>query len=249
MTAVARYRGAAEPFIYTKRTVWMQRVVDVVRAGAPHFITGKTPIDRVPSMLDKFGKRYVLNASRGIDSRARKSGEHVARWIGYTLEDDPERIVYWVLFYWPAKDGACKEEKWQTLPGDRIKHAGYELVRHTRAGAKAPAWTWRYTKDRYQQLRDDAVLAIRRRQDAIVRQIIHTLSRSPGFAGVREQVKAVYKLLRAEWKRSRGSETAPEIPTRIGYVRRLPDVGKLLSELAPKNPPKKRSLRSNAVGV
>ena len=73
---------------------------------------------------------------------------------------------------------------------------------------------------------------IRLHHDAVLNQWIYSTARSPGFAGVREQVKRLWKLLRAEWKRSRSNgELLPEIPKNIGYVRRLPDVGSPWSEL------------------
>jgi hypothetical protein len=53
---------------------------------------------------------------------------------------------------------------------------------------------------------------------------MHSIFRSPGFAGVREQVESVRDLCKSEWKRSRNkSEPMFEIPQRIGYVRRLRD--------------------------
>jgi hypothetical protein len=46
-------------------------------------------------------------------------------------------------------------------------------------------------------------------------------------------MKNLWDITRKEWKRTRGAdEPAPEIPENIGYVKRLPDVGALQSELA-----------------
>jgi hypothetical protein len=243
----ARFRGAdiADPFIYTSKTVWMQRVTDTVRTGPPLYVTGRVPTEKVPRLLQKFAQRYVLNAKRMADSLARKSGKHVARWIGY--ERSPGE-VHWILFYWPGKGDVCTEEKWRQTGKDRIEHSGYEVVRLTRPGAKAPALTWRYTREQYQNMRDEIIRLIRTRQDVLLEQRIHSLARTPGFAGAREQVKALWKLIRDEWKRSRKkTETPPAIPPTIGYVRRLPDKGALWSELMPQK--KKRALRSNSEGV
>jgi hypothetical protein len=237
----ALYRGGSisDPFIYTSKTVWMQRVIDALRSGPPLYVMGRVPLEKVPNLLHKFSTRYVLNANRMKDCRARKLGKDVARWIGY--ERSPGE-VHWILFYWPGKDNVFAEEKWQQTAKDRIEHSGYEVVRLTRPGAKAPAWTWRYTRDQYQSLRDEIIRAIRTRQDALLEQRIYSLVRTPGFAGARAQVKALWKLVRDEWKRSRKkTEKPPAIPPTIGYVRRLPDKGKLWSELMPKPGNKLRS--------
>jgi hypothetical protein len=82
-------------------------------------------------------------------------------------------------------------------------------------------------------MHDEIVRVIRSRHDSRLEQIIYSLHRSPGFSGVRQQVKKLWSLTKKEWNRSRGkSEVMPEIPKNIGYVRRLPDVGDLWSELA-----------------
>jgi hypothetical protein len=48
-----------------------------------------------------------------------------------------------------------------------------------------------------------------------------TLYRSAGFRGVRSQVGKAAALLRAEWRRRRGSEPMPRLPKVLPYVRRL----------------------------
>ena len=61
----------------------------------------------------------------------------------------------------------------------------------------------------------------------------------PGFSGVRVQVKKLWDIVRAEWKRTRPrTEAVPEIPKNIGYVRRLPNVGMVWSELMKAGKPK-----------
>jgi hypothetical protein len=82
-------------------------------------------------------------------------------------------------------------------------------------------------------MHDEIVRVIRSRHDSRLEQIIYSLHRSPGFAGIRTQVKKLWDIIRAEWKRTRSkAEVMPEIPKNIGYVRRLPDVGDLWSELS-----------------
>jgi len=234
--AASRAAPPSNPFLFTKKTVFMQRIGDAVRAGSLHYIRGTIKPEKAPFLVQKFAARYVLNAPRMTDLRARRAGENTARWLGWF--NDSTGLVEWFLFYQPGKT-ICREERWKNPWNDRIELTGFELVRLTKPGAKAPVITWRYTREQYRSLHDQIVFAIRGRQDAVLDQLIYTLSKSPGFAGVREQVKALWQITREEWKRRRSkSEEPPKIPPNIGYVRRLPDVGVLWSELM-KTQPKK----------
>lgn len=226
-SAVVR-RDPANPFVYTKKTVWMQRLADQVRSGSDGYVVGVTKREKVPQLVEKFASRYVLNAPRATMTLRRKQGRTTARWLGWYASS--EDTVHWVLLAHVVEpDG----ERWRDPLVDRLRvSGGYELVRKTRAGASAPAWTWKYTREQYHSLRDEMIRLVRLRQDALLKQWIYNTHRTPGFAGNREQVKQLWKLLRAEWKRVRGvGEEMPEIPKNIGYVRRLPDVGVLWSEL------------------
>jgi hypothetical protein len=214
----------------------MQRVSDAVKAGAAYYIQGSTRLDKVPFTVQKFAARYPTNLTSRTDLAARKRGETVQRWIGYVNDSG---MVNWCLFVWPGKDFDPQSDSWQDPKTQRLKHTGYELVRITKAGAKSPVLTWRYQRDQFERLHDEIVQIIRLRQDARLEQIVYTLHRSPGFAGIRSQVKKLWDIVRAEWKRTRSkAEVMPEIPKNIGYVRRLPDVGALWSDLMKTQPTK-----------
>lgn len=232
-TKSAQYRGspAKNPYIYTKKTVWMQRVSDAVRAGSTLYFQGSTKLEKVPFRTQNFDERFGINRTKKDDFLWRKAGKNVVKWIGYF---DGKEHVHWIMLMVPGRDAeaAISEDHWKLIASNRIRHSGYELVKLTKPGAKMPVLTWRYSRDQYQSLRDQMIELIRLHHDAVLNQWIYSTARSPGFAGVREQVKRLWKLLRAEWKRSRSNgELLPEIPKNIGYVRRLPDVGSPWSEL------------------
>ena len=228
-TSAYRGKDATNPWLFTKKTVWMQRVSDAVKAGAAAFLQGSTRLEKVPFLVQKFSARYPTNLTSRNDLSTRKRGKTVQRWIGYY---DGSDHVNWCLFVWPGEDFERSSDAWQDLKSQRVRYTSYELVRITKSGAKAPVLTWRYQKQRFEEIHDEIVQVIRQRHDARLEQIIHSLHRSPGFAGVRQQVKKLWQIVRAEWKRTRSkSEECPAIPPNIGYVRRLPDVGMLWSEL------------------
>lgn len=228
----ARGQPASNPFIFTKKTVFMQRVSDLARAGHVKYFLGQTPLEKVAFKVIALADRYPVNLRKAAALEARKSKKSIYRWLGFF--DEKTRLVYWVVMAWPGGDFDT-QEKWSDALQDRLKVTGYELVRKTRAGAKTPSWTWQYTSTRMTEIREELIDSIRLRQDVLVTQRIHSLYRSPGFAGIRDQVKKVKQLIDSEWKRIRAtSEVRPNIPSVLGYVRRLPDVGLVWSELMKK---------------
>lgn len=225
---------AAEPFIFTKKTAWMQRLGDLVRSGHILYLSGEVPPDRAQALYSKFRSFYPSLAFTHVQAtRARKKGESTARMLFYW---SGEGRIAWVLLRTDGKlPPAASEarEKWRDAIKDRLTApGGYELVRLTKPQEPKPVWTWRYERAQYAKHRDAIRDAIRRRHDGQLKQLIHSLWRTPGFAGARQQVRQLEKLIRAEWKRVRhSSEAMPEIPKHLGYVQRLADKGKLLSQL------------------
>jgi len=218
-----------DPFIFTKKASFMQRIADLVRTGHSLYVQGVIPIDKAGFLAGKFEQRFQVERNKLEASRARKQGEHSARLL-FWLPDASEE-VHWILLYCPGRV-IDTTERWRDALSDRINITGYELVRLTKAGANHPVWSWRYTRTRYEELREAVVQAIRRKRDDELRQLIYTLWRSPGFAGIRAQVKKIADVIRGEWRRTRSkSEQMPEIPAHLGYVRRLPDVGAVWSDL------------------
>ncbi len=217
-----------DPQIYTKKTVWMQRISDYVRTGSDRYIQGETALEKVPALVARFEGRYVMNRPRAAMQRARERGQNTAVWKAYYPKDQ-EKVLWVLLANLVEEDG----ESWRDAKVDRIEvPIGLELVRQTRKGSRQAAWTWRYRKSTYEIMKMVIVEDLRQRRDFRLRQMIYNLHRTPGFAGTRVQVKELWKLLRAEWKRSRGSnEKMPELPKNIGYLRRLPDVTAPWSEI------------------
>jgi hypothetical protein len=223
-----RKSSPTNPFIFTKKAPWMQRIASTVGQGAQHYIQGTTKLAKAAFRCADLHKRYKVNSAKHQDLKARKIKQPVARWFAWF---DGADDVHWVLLV-DRIDESNQAESWRNVTTDRIQLTGYELVRKTRPGAKAPSWTWQYSRSREHALRDQIVSAIRFRQDVQVAQIIHSLTRTIGFAGARQQVKKCFALMRSEWKRTRShSEVLPEIPKFIGFLQRVGDKGELWSEL------------------
>jgi len=229
----AKIFNKLNPWLFTKKSAFMQRIADRVRGSDVQYIQGQMKLEKTPFLVDKLAKRYPLNLLKLTQVRHRKSGLGVYNWSGYF--DEATGFVYWVLLY-EAGNTIDNSEPWRNPKLDPIKLTGYELVRLTREGANVPAWSWHYTSHQHRQLRDAIVTVIRGRRDNELHKLIHSIYRSPGFAGVRDQVKKMGVLIKSEWARSRSrAEVMPEMPKQIGFVRRLEDVGNVWSEIVKGN--------------
>lgn len=229
-------RSASSIFVFTRKAAFMQRIADLVRSGHTRYVHGEVPIERVQALHDKFARLYDINLSHLQASRMRKAGFATARLL-FLFQEGQDRLD-WILLTTPGPfvTGAEKFERWKNaLDRDRdqrVQVTGYVLKRITKPEEPKPVWTWAYTAERERELREAIIGAIRRKSDMELERLIYTIWRSPGFAGIRQQVKKFGQLIRAEWRRSRKeSEQLPGIPERIGYVQRLKDKGKPLSEL------------------
>jgi len=221
----------SDPFVFSKKTPYMQRIGDLVRSGHTQYVIGTIPPEKAGFFAAKMESTYHTHYSTLEACRARQNGEASARLL--FLHQPGNDLLTWVLLHHPGMVDDTSQ-KWRDATDDKIALTGYELVRRTRPGSSKPAWTWRYTEARLDMLRNAIIQSIRGHQDVLLLQTIHSLSRSPGFAGVREQVQKLYGLVSQEWKRRRAkSEPVPEIP-RHGYTRRVEDKGCRLTELRQK---------------
>ena len=217
-------------FIFTKKTPWMQRVSDLVRTGHHDYIQGQISPEKVKFLAQKFSDLYETGLSKVDQSRKRKNGFASFRFLAW--HDEVNNIVHWILCRTEGQvSDNAKREKWQDATNNKSRlHlvGGYELVRLTKVNEPKPVWTWRYTKSHFEGFRESILRVIRTKHDEQLKQLIHEIWRTPGFAGARDQVKSIAKLIIGEWNRTRIGHPPPEIPKRIGYVRRIPDVGYIL---------------------
>jgi hypothetical protein len=223
-----------DTWVFTSKAAFMQRTQDYVRTGHHLFIQGVIPTVKVPAFAAKMTERHPVFDNKLKAFRAREKGEATGRLMFWLPHSNSENI-HWILVVHPAKPDPEDPKKGQLDPTEQWKNAlhrdqkiqltGYELVRQTKEKASKPVWTWRYQEDRYADLRDSLVLAIRSRRDQDVKRSIEVIWGTMGFAGSRAQAKALEKILRDEWKRRRPGEVMPEVPKGHGYLRRKENKG------------------------
>jgi len=219
----------SNPFVFTKKTPFMQRIADLVRSGHTQYVQGVISVEKAGFFSFKMETQYGTAKNKVDACRARQRGEGSARLL--FLHHGDERFLTWILLYQQGNQLTKFETNWRDALEDKICLTGYELVRRTRPSATKPAWTWRYSQSQYERLRDQIIQSIRGKRDDVLRQLIHSIARSPGFAGARDQVKSLFDLIKSEWKRRRAkTEQCPVLP-KHGYTRRIEDHGCRLTEL------------------
>lgn len=225
-------KTAVDPFIFTRKTPYMQRIADLVRNNHSRYITGQIPIGKAGFFAAKMDLFYHCYADKVTNHRQRKLGFCSSRLLFLYTENNTN--LTWILLVTPGDWPTPNEgnERWMDPedPHTRVTLTGYELVRHIRQGNAEPSWTWRYNSTRHDEVRNAIIMSIRSKNTHELTKLIDTIWRSPGFAGVRAQVKKFGALIRGEWTRS-GVGDMPEVPSKVGSVRRIPDKGKPLSKL------------------
>lgn len=227
-------------WVFTQKAAFMQRLSDYVRTGHQAYISGVTATEKIFPTWEKLVTNYPVYNDRLKAFRAREKGHPTGRLLLFQNPKAPEKINWFLLMH-ASKDQLPPGEKWQHAEDQRhrIYFTGYELVRVTKEGLKKPAWTWKYSQERYQDLRDSMVMAIRSRRDQDFKILIDKIFGTMGFSGSREQAKALAKLAREEWKLRRPGDEMPEIQKGIGWIRRRADKGIFLNRPG-MMPPKKK---------
>lgn len=221
-------------WVFTSKAAYMQRIQDYVRTGHYLFIQGFIAPAKVPAFAAKMTALHPILDNKLKAFRARERGEATGRLMFWLPHSESEH-VHWILVIHPAptdpadpkKGQLDASEQWKNaaLRDQKVELTGYELVRQTKENVSKPVWTWRYRADRYDDLRDQLVLAIRSKRDQDVKRSLEVIWGSMGFSGSRAQAKALAKIFKEEWKRRRPGERLPETPAGHGYLRRKADVG------------------------
>ena len=206
----------------------MQRVQDLVRRGYGRWTAGIVPREKIARFEAKFAARYGTGADRNERRRRRRHGAGNGFLVVYL----PPRQPYAVWFL--LVDDAHPAQHYETLQDARetrltmpnpywcpeIWQADYELVRLDNR------WTWKMVAERraeWQQRLRDAVRGFDRdTRQLLVRQAVYSLSKLPGFRGIRQDAHGLIRLLKSDWKRVRHkAEPLPATPRLPPYVRRV----------------------------
>lgn len=214
------------PILLTK-SVLLQRCADLVRLGHFWHISGVVPYARAAALARKFRDTFLVHLSKDSRYRRKKAGlgnAHLLLW----QHDEAALELTFVLLVTDGDHPAHVLERLSDARVQRLTITGYELSRHTRVGTSKPTWSWKMSETTYQGWRDRVRIAMRSREDLLLRQAWYSLHRVPGFAPIRQQAKKIEALMRGEHTRVRHGPF-PFPHTRIRYIERLPVLSKPLS--------------------
>ena len=206
----------------------MQRLQDLVRRGYVRWTAGMVPRGKVARLEAKFSARYGTGADRNERRRRRRHGAGNGFLVVYLPARQPY-AVWWLLVddEHPAKhyeDLRDAQEMRLTMPNPywcpELWRADYELVRLDNR------WTWRMLEERRSEwqtrLREAVRCSDRDRRQLQVRQAVYSLSKLPGFRGIRQDAHGLIRLLKSDWQRVRHKgEPLPAMPRLPPYVRRV----------------------------
>lgn len=182
-----------DPEIARYQTVAMQRLLDGVVHGYRHHAGGVVVAAKAPALAEKFDRLYGAGASRNQRAYRKTKGLANSLFILHPERDAP-RFRWWLL----VTEGAGLVHERERLadahaPGQRLTWGDrFELIHLPRQG-RGVRWTWRMTDAEYLGWRDRIDVAVRHRDGAdLTRQLVWSLSRVPGFGGLRDQVSPAH---------------------------------------------------------
>jgi hypothetical protein len=219
--------------LHASKLVAMQRLQHAARSYT-HHAGGQIDAAKFAALEAKFHRAYGVNDSPSAKTRAKKKGFAVAELIAW--QASPSRVHWWLLAT-KGKGRVWEFEQLHEIQKSRLQiFGGYELVHDGRT------WSWKYLESHVQGLRTSIHLAIAHKQDQRLQSLIADVYATAGFRLARQQAGHLAAFIRADWIRVRGAkEPMPPFPTRMLYVRALPNQPTVAERATPatKPPPPK----------
>ncbi len=204
------------PIILQNQAGVLQQILDYVQHGYDQYVSGILPLDKLEGFVRKMTLKYPIWHDKHARSRRKRAG--LGNVVMILYQKDAE--VYWWML---VQRGDCMDAMHERLvPTEQMVVFGCRLTQMTRKTQNKPARTWGMTHERYEYWRQTIIDAVRSREPYRMLGVLVELYKTPGFHGCRVQVGKLATLYRGEVKRASLTKIAPQPPTRLGYVRRLP---------------------------
>ncbi len=208
-----------DPPVLLHKTVLMQRIADYIRLGYHWHTSGTVQLHKTTTFVRKISSLYLVHIRK--DERYRRKRQNLGNAVLLLWQPEPSSgtIAWWLL----VTDGhhpAHQLERLRNAQRERVNVTGYELALMTKPDHAKPVLTWRMSKETYEAWRERIIKSVRAKTDMQLNQAWYSLYRTPGFAGIRQQVGKLVALFRAEYQRSR-SEPFSLPRMKLRYVQRL----------------------------
>jgi len=195
-----------DPLVFTSKTNFLQRVQEAVGDGYKYWISGSLVPKKALTLARKFKAAYAVHVDKNERYRRKAAGLGNARLLLRWNED--QRIDFFLLVsegLHPAK----LAEKLNDASKAHLVYRELELVALTFRGRSKPSLTWRMRAETVEAWKQRLHLSTTHYNRKDLFNCWYSLYRTPGFAGVRQQVGALVTFWRAEWVRHRGKDRCP----------------------------------------
>lgn len=194
--------------VFTYKTDAMKKLQQLAaRGGYSRYKHGIIETKELEALLYKFEDRYRINATKQMRYRAKKRGEANTEIV---LLQEGYHVHFWLMVS-PGFGAVVDLEKPREITHKRyrLEITGYELVRVQKADAIR--WTWRMTKENYADFEQRIKDACRHKNKDVIAQAVYSLERMPSFSEMRQQAFSLFKVLKAEYKRSHKTEYSGDL--------------------------------------
>jgi hypothetical protein len=203
-------RSTANPIVFTKLELILQRLMDSVQMGYTHFASGQVTPSKALKLASKFDIQYQVFADKNLRARRKRNSLGNAKWLCYIKND----VVYWWLMVTPPSAGNhlahTAENLIDVTKAEALKFEHFELVvlpygkltkpkpSNYKERKKPRRWTWRLNKDAYENVRLRIIEDVRLADPYKLTVLISTLYSMPGFGEIRIQVGKLVGLYNAK---------------------------------------------------
>ena len=234
------------PHVHTTLHSGMESIRLYVERGFRFYTSGVIEPGKAQRLCEKFDDKYgVLLSDYGIE-RLRKRGHARARLVlidGSLLYPGEHRFknrIVWFLVATPGPGRVREEEQLQDAKVPKHKPVIGDFVLRKRKDRSTR--TWMLSNQAYKAYRDDAVHAVRMKDLKHARRLVGIMMKWPHFAGVRQQRKKIFELMRKSVRKGHNTDSdLGFIPSRQAYAgvakkRDVVPLGRWLQNVCSSNP-------------
>lgn len=208
-----------DPGICIHKIDAMQVIQDLTSHGYHWWATGEVEASKALTFSSKMDQIYGVGLDRNRRARRAAKGEANAQLVMYPLASSTS--LRWLLLATDGTGEIHRREKLRRVDSkEHLEWRGYELVRLTFRSRSKASWTWRMTAAEVDAWKARFKRAASSENPVLMQQAVWSLYRTPGFAGIRQQVGHLMKYATVEWKTAGRKAPFPSPPPRLLYVRK-----------------------------
>lgn len=179
--------------ISTSKSAALSRILDCVPKGYTRYCKGTIRADKLAALIGKFHERYGICCTPAQRITRKKHGK--ANCLLVVYQPESAELAEWLLLATPGS--GLEEETMLVSVTDKPKLTwlGYELARYATRGRAS--WTWRRPKLEVSELYELLATWLNRRNAAQLQAALQRIANQPGFHGVREQSKELFKFVQS----------------------------------------------------